>query len=329
MNAGSAATRQPVWHLTVDAEKSGQRIDNFLNARLRDVPRTHIYRMLRRGEVRVNRRRARQGYRLQTGDVVRIPPLERRGDAAGPSRPPPALLERLEAALLHEDAALLVLNKPAGLPVHGGTGLGCGIIEALRVLRPRAPGLELVHRLDRETSGCLLVAKRRAALKALHRSLRERRVEKRYRLLVRGRWRGGERRVNAPLRKNVLRGGERLVTAQAQGKAAETVFRPIRTSPAASFLEAHALTGRTHQIRVHAAGAGHPIAGDAKYGDREFNRTLRGAGLRRMFLHAARIDFPHPDSDTPVRVTAPLDAELDAVLRRLALAGPMASGGSD
>jgi len=311
-----------VQRLTVDDRHAGQRIDNFLAARLKGVPRSRIYRGLRQGEVRVNRGRIRQDYRLQVGDVVRVPPL--RTAAAGSRHPPgEALKQRLAARVLHRDRWVVAIDKPAGVPVHGGSGVDHGVVEALRAAWPDEPYLELVHRLDRETSGCLLLARRRSALRRLHESLRERRVDKRYLLLVRGRWEGGAQRVRSALERNVLRGGERVVRADPAGKPATTWLRPLARGETASLLQARTRTGRTHQIRVHAADLGHPLAGDGRYGDRRFNRQLRAAGLRRLFLHASSIAFPDPGGGTDVRVTAPLDAELAGVLEALGLAaGP-------
>lgn len=318
MNPGTGPARQPASYLTVGEDHVGQRIDNFLATRLRGVPRARVYRILRRGEVRVNKRRIRQDYRLQAGDVVRVPPL-RLSPPRTESPVPPAIARVVEAGILHEDPGLLVVNKPTGVPVHGGTGRSHGVIEALRALRPKAPFLELVHRLDRETSGCLLVAKRRSALRALHESLRERRVEKRYSLLVRGRWAGPARRVELPLRKNVLQGGERMVTPDPAGKSALTELAPAAVGKTASLLTARTLTGRTHQIRVHAAAAGYPLAGDAKYGDRAFNRAMKVRGLRRLFLHADEMAFPDPGTGRAVHVAAPLPDDLQRVLEDLGL----------
>jgi 23S rRNA pseudouridine955/2504/2580 synthase len=306
-----------VEQVVVDLGADGQRIDNFLVGRLKGLPRSRVYRMLRTGQVRVNRGRIRQDYRLREGDVVRIPPVR-----LGEPRPSPRLgerdLERIRRAILYEDRALLVLAKPAGLAVHGGSGISYGVIEALRALRPEAADLELAHRLDRDTSGCLLVAKRRPALRRLHELLREGGVEKTYLTLVQGDWRV-PRTVRVPLQKNVLRSGERVVHVDRGGKAAETHFEPLACSALATLVRATPRTGRTHQIRVHAAEAGHPIAGDAKYGEPEFNRTLRGLGLNRLFLHAHRLRFPHPEGGGPVEVMAPLAPELAAVLAALGL----------
>ncbi len=296
----------------------GQRIDNFLRLRFKGVPKSHIYRILRSGEVRVNRRRIRQGYRLTEGDVVRIPPLHY-DVTSSPGRPHHAVLEQIQASIVFEDAHLLVLNKPSGMAVHGGSGLSYGVIEALRALRPDAPYLELVHRLDRDTSGCLAVAKKRGALRALHALLRDKKVEKVYMALLRGRWRGGRQQVEIPLRKNVLRSGERIVRAGGQGKAALTWFDPLARTEVATLARVRPATGRTHQIRVHAAHMGHPVAGDSKYGDTAFNGQLRDLGLKRLFLHAWSLCFPHPVTEQELRVTAPLTGELTTLLADMGL----------
>jgi 23S rRNA pseudouridine955/2504/2580 synthase len=295
----------------VDSAEAGQRIDNFLLRELKGVPKSLVYRILRRGEVRVNRGRIRPDYRLQAGDVVRIPPL-RQASPDDPVHVPDALARRLDAAILHEDARLLVVNKPAGLAVHGGSGLAFGLIEVLRVLRPDAPFLELVHRLDRETSGCLMLAKSREALLALHEALRAGQVQKRYLALLGGDWRGGARTVDVPLEKTV-RGGEHHMAPGEEGKEALTRFRPIERYRGATLVEAGIATGRTHQIRVHAAHIGHPLAGDTRYGDEDFNHRMRALGLKRHFLHAHSLDCPQPGGDS-LLVSAPLDAELGAVL---------------
>jgi len=305
--------KQAVRFADVTADEAGQRIDNYLLRELRGVPRSYVYRVLRRGEVRVNGGRVRARYRIQAGDRIRIPPvrqLVRRDDtgAAVPSAPLP---------ILYEDERLLVVDKPAGLAVHGGSGISRGVIEVLRAARPDAPYLELVHRLDRDTSGCLLIAKRRSELRTLHALLREGGMSKRYLLLVRGHLQGRERRVRLPLHKNQLAGGERMVRVSDAGKVSETRFRLVGPLPGASLLEAEPVTGRTHQIRVHAAEIGHPLAGDGKYGDAAFNARMRQLGLRRLFLHAHSIGFSDPTSGREIHVTAPLADELREVLDRL------------
>ncbi|RKZ35559.1 MAG: 23S rRNA pseudouridine(955/2504/2580) synthase, partial [Gammaproteobacteria bacterium] len=274
---------QAVRQVTIDEGHAGQRIDNFLCWCLKGVPKARIYRLLRKGEVRVNSRRVRQDYRLQMGDRVRVPPV-RYAEPRESGAPDPRSRERISQSILHEDDALLVLDKPSGIAVHGGSGRSFGIIEALRTMRPRAPFLELVHRLDKDTSGCLLVAKKRSALRTLHEAFRAHRVEKAYLALVAGRLTGGKRTVSEPLRRNTLRAGERIVTVDPDGKASKTVFKVKAATAAASLAEVVIHTGRTHQIRVHAASTGHPLAGDLKYGDREFNKLARKSGLRRLFL---------------------------------------------
>ncbi len=236
-----------------------------------------------------------------------------------PPRPGGQVLRQLESAILYEDNRLLILNKPSGLAVHGGSGLSYGVIEGLRALRPQAPYLELVHRLDRDTSGCLLIAKKRSALRRLHELLRTNRVDKRYFALLQGQWQGGSRKVDAPLRKNVLRSGERMVRVDAQGKSALSIFRPLAVSKLVSLVEVKLETGRTHQVRVHAASIGQPIAGDDKYGDAGFNRQLREIGLKRLFLHARSLRFQLKEGEPAIDVSAPLNDELEQVLQKLDL----------
>jgi 23S rRNA pseudouridine955/2504/2580 synthase len=300
----------------IDSRYEGQRIDNFLTTRLKGVPKSFIYRVLRRGEVRVNKARIKPGYRLREGDVVRVPPLRRAVPKEAGARPSEKSIQLLEDNILYEDEGVVILNKPAGLAVHGGSGISFGVIEILRATRPPTAFLELAHRLDRDTSGCLIIAKKRSALRHIHELLREDGVEKRYVALVQGEWRGGERRVSAPLHKNVLQSGERMVRVAPDGKPSQTVFRPLRRWPGASLVEAMPLTGRTHQIRVHAAHLKHPIAGDDKYGDVVFNRAMREKGLNRLFLHAAGLSFMSA-SGRRIDVNAPLDPLLQQVLDAL------------
>jgi len=294
----------------------GQRLDNFLLRELAGLPRSRVYRLLRKGEVRVNGKRKQADYRLAADDEVRLPPV--RAEApSGTRRVPEGLLESVRQAIVKEDARLLVLDKPAGLAVHGGSGLAFGAIEALRALRP-AETLELVHRLDRDTSGCLLVARTRAALRAAHALLREGEVEKHYTALVAGRWRLGRKTIDAPVQTNSRQGGERVVRVHHAGKMALSVFDPVtHYRNVATRMDVAIRTGRTHQIRVHAAFAGHPVAGDEKYGDRECNARLRALGLRRMFLHASSVAFRWPDTGEAFRAESALPAELAAVLDRL------------
>lgn len=302
--------------LEVAPELAGQRIDNFLRTQLKGVPKTLIYRILRKGEVRVNKGRIKPEYKLQAGDVVRVPPL-RLSERDEPAPLAQGLLERLEAAIVYEDKALIVLNKPAGIAVHGGSGLSYGVIEAFRQLRPDARELELVHRLDRDTSGLLMIAKKRSMLRHLHEALRGDGVDKRYLALVRGSWPAAKKQVRAPLMKNNLRSGERMVEVNVEGKDALTEFRIVRRfGDFATLVEASPITGRTHQIRVHAKHAGHSIAGDSKYGDEEFTREIRELGGKRLFLHAHALRVTMPDG-SQLNVEAPVDEMWAATLERL------------
>lgn len=302
---------------TVGAELEGQRLDNFLMARLKGVPRSHVYRLIRSGQVRVNSGRAAPSYKLRAGDRVRVPPVGRTGTAAAAPSAPEAVAW-LADRIIYEDARLLVLDKPAGLAVHGGSGVNLGCIEALRVLRPELESLELVHRLDRGTSGCLLVAKRRSVLRALHGVLRDSGMEKRYLALVRGSWEHGDVEIDARLDVRRRKHGEVVVRVDDDGKPASSRFRRVDAfGSLASLVEVSIGTGRTHQIRVHAAHAGHPIAGDERYGDPAFNDAMKAYGLTRMFLHAAAVAFDWPDSGEPFAASAPLPADLKDVLQAL------------
>ncbi len=302
--------------LEVAPELAGQRIDNFLRTQLKGVPKTLIYRILRKGEVRVNKGRIKPEYKLQAGDVVRVPPL-RLAERDEPAPLAQGLLERLEAAVVYEDKALIVLNKPAGIAVHGGSGLNYGVIEAFRQMRPDAKEIELVHRLDRDTSGLLMIAKKRSMLRHLHEALRGDGVDKRYLALVRGSWPTAKKQVRAPLLKNNLRSGERMVEVNVEGKDALTEFRVLRRfGDFATLVEASPITGRTHQIRVHAKHAGHSIAGDSKYGDEEFTREVRDLGGKRLFLHAHSLSVKLPDG-IDLRVEAPVDDMWARTLERL------------
>jgi len=319
MSAAQGSRREAAQEIVIDESMCGQRIDNFLALRLKGVPRSRIYRLLRRGEVRVNRGRVRQHYRLTFGDVVRVPPVwfaETRLPTA-PSRERRLAIER---AILHEDDGLIVLNKPAGWAVHGGSGVEFGIIECLRAARPHAGRMELVHRLDRDTSGCLLIAKRRSVLVALHEALRHERVRKRYLALVRGDFGSRRRRCESPLLRTERRSGERVVRVHPRGKPSMTEFAPLRAGAVASLVAAHPRTGRTHQIRVHAADLHTPLAGDEKYGDPEFNRLMQSYGLKRLFLHATSIAVR--TAEGWVAFEAPLAPELAVVLESLGLDVP-------
>ena len=309
----------PVSYVEAQEGDDGQRLDNFLLRTLGQVPRSLVYRILRTGEVRVNGRRAKPAYRLVTGDRVRLPPLQgkdRKKDEEAPKAPSKSLRDFVTAAVIHEDRDLIVVNKPAGVAVHGGSGVSFGVIEALRAVHPQLKELELVHRLDRETSGCLLVAKRRAVLRDLHAQLRERQMQKRYLALVAGRWPFGVKTIDLPLKTNLKQGGERVVRVHSEGREAVTTFKPIEQfGKLATLLDIDLGTGRTHQIRVHAAHAGYPVAGDEKYGDREKDAKLKAHGLSRMFLHAASLTFRR--GEDPFTVTAPLPPELQAVVDEL------------
>ncbi|HEX6930232.1 MAG TPA: RluA family pseudouridine synthase [Gammaproteobacteria bacterium] len=296
-------------------EDEGQRLDNFLIRHLKGVPRSHVYRLLRTGQVRVNGGRVKAQYRVATGDQVRLPPV--RQPAAADAPPPPGRAKReLEDRVLFEDDRVIVINKPSGMAVHGGSGLSFGVIEALRAARPDAPFLELAHRLDRETSGCLVICKKRSALRRVHELLREGGVEKRYLALVSGSWSRKQEEIRLTLKKQV-HGGERMVDVRSDGKEAVSRFRAIEYYPGATLMEVDIHTGRTHQIRVQAAHVGHPLLGDDKYGDREANREFRRLGLKRLFLHAASIGFEWPDNHKRVDVGAPLEDDLRGVLDRL------------
>ncbi|NCA68609.1 MAG: RluA family pseudouridine synthase [Sphingobacteriia bacterium] len=307
--------------LRVDAESAGQRLDNFLLRHLKGVPRSHLYRLMRRGEVRVNQGRIKPDRRLDEGDLVRIPPLRTAPEPTAVASASSAALTRLAAAVIYEDDRLLVIDKPAGIAVHGGSGLSHGLIELLRQLRPGV-GLELVHRLDRETSGCLLISKRRGMLRELHGLIRAGAVEKRYLALVVGDPGRAHVTVDAPLKKNVLQGGERLVRVDpVAGRAARTIFRRLRCfvtdGLVLTLVEARLITGRTHQIRVHAAHLGTPLAGDPKYGDAAANRLLKAHGWSRLFLHACALSFPMGEGGTSFRVESPLPTDLAQMLSEL------------
>lgn len=306
---------QGVSHAEIDPDTAGQRLDNFLMTRLKGVPRSHVYQLIRSGQVRVNSGRVVARYRLKAGDSVRVPPVRQKA--------PPAIvnpsegLAWLEAQIIFEDDRLIVVDKPAGLAVHGGSGLDFGLIEGLRSLRPGLKTLELVHRLDRDTSGCVMVAKRRSALRRLHALLRNGAIGKRYLALVKDQWQHGAMTIDVPLvvgREN----SAKRVRPDPDGKPSVSEFRLVNLyGRLASLVEVEIKTGRTHQIRVHAAHAGHPIAGDERYGDRGFNAECRAGGLKRMFLHAQLIEFVWPDSDEEFIVSAPLPTELNEFLDRL------------
>lgn len=290
--------------LEVGEEGDAQRIDNFLLRRLKGVPKSHVYRVLRSGEVRVNSGRVRPDYRLRPGDKVRVPPVRLASPKPKPAPRP------LDLPVVYEDDALLVVDKPSGVAVHGGSGVSYGVIESLRAERPRAKLLELAHRLDRDTSGLLVIAKKRSALVELHRMLREGEVEKVYAALVHGRWTGGPRDLSERLHRYVTASGERRVAVHGDGRAALTRVNPVAAAAECSLLELRLLTGRTHQIRVHLAHAGHPVLGDDKYGDFDLNHALARQGVKRLMLHAGRLVFAHPLTGARLRLEAPMPGNM-------------------
>ena len=306
----------PVRQIEVEEGYAGQRLDNFLLAQLKGVPKSRVYRIVRKGEVRVNRGRTKVSYRLQQGDIVRIPPI-RIAEKETAVTPGNRILEQLQDSILYEDKRLLILNKPSGLAVHGGSGLKFGVIEAIRTLRPNEKQLELVHRLDRDTSGCLMIARRRSALRALHELLRGSGVDKRYMALVAGRWKSDRETVDVPLSKNHLQGGERVVRVDPDGKEAKTKFKVLERFSNSTLVEAELLTGRTHQLRVHLDYLGTPILGDEKYGDQSANRSMKQMGLKRLFLHAKSLSFNWDESAGSLKVEAPLESALELLLNKL------------
>jgi 23S rRNA pseudouridine955/2504/2580 synthase len=322
-NPDSPASTPRASHVKVAEGDDGQRLDNWLMRALKGLPRSRVYRLLRKGEVRVNGKRAKPDQRVAAGDDVRLPPIrpvEAEGEGAPPRirKAPSTLIDTIEQAIIHADDDLLVIAKPSGLAVHGGSGLSFGVIEALRASRPHEE-LELAHRLDRDTSGLLLVARNRPALRVLHGLLREGLVEKHYLTLVKGSWNLGTKTIDAPLDTEARRAGERVVRVQAAGKAATTTFVPVDFFGArASLLSVELGTGRTHQIRVHAGYAGHPVAGDDKYGDHAFNADMKLLGLRRLFLHAQSLSFEWPRSRKNYAFNQPLPEDLATVVDQLA-----------
>lgn len=314
----SEKTGLQVSFVTIGEDHLGQRIDNFLITHLKGVPKSAVYKILRKGEVRVNKKRIKPVYKLQLNDVIRIPPIK----VAEKEEFVPKKLDKvkqLEDAILFEDKYLMVINKPSGMAVHGGSGLSYGLIEALRVLRPEERSLELVHRLDRDTSGCLLISKRRSVLTDLHKQLREKTMEKNYWALVDGQWDSKTKNVTEGLRKNTLKSGERVVRVDnTEGKPSHTRFRVLERYAECSLVQASPVTGRTHQIRVHTQCKGHPIACDDKYGVAEFDQYVNKlTGLNRLFLHAHDLRFMHPKNETTMHVEAPLDNALQNCIKKL------------
>ena len=313
----SSQDKPKVRYITIDVEDAGQRIDNFLLRTLKGVPKSHLYRLLRKGEIRVNKKRIKPIYKLLENDVVRIAPIRvsEKSDSVSTGL---NIVANLEKQILFEDERLIVINKPSGMAVHGGSGLSFGLIEALRALRPDARMLELVHRLDRDTSGCLMIAKKRSALRHLHEQLRNKTVQKFYHALVKGHWSSKLSKVTEGLRKNDLKSGERVVIVDnINGKASETRFKVMQHYEQATLVRAFPVTGRTHQIRVHCQVKGHPIACDPKYGYEDFDHDMKSQGLKRLFLHAASLEFTHPLTEERIKIEAPLEKALQDVLKKL------------
>jgi 23S rRNA pseudouridine955/2504/2580 synthase len=306
-------TKSNVQYIIISSDEADQRIDNFLMTRLKGLPRSHIYRLLRKGEIRVNKKRIHAFYRLMQGDSVRLPPLFL-AEAAHIVPPSKTTTSLLTARILYEDEHLLIINKPSGMSSHAGSTVRIGIIEALRHMYPKLPQLELAHRLDAETSGCMILAKKKKILRELHVLLREGKITKIYWALTKGKWSEQELRVDLPLHKDYRHGGKHVVEVHKEGKSALTVFHPIQLLKSATLMEVQLFTGRTHQIRVHAQHQHHPIAGDDRYGDADFNKKMRQLGLKRMFLHARSVDFILPSTGQRIRVEAPLDQELQSAL---------------
>ncbi|GLR70142.1 23S rRNA pseudouridine(955/2504/2580) synthase RluC [Agaribacter marinus] len=306
---------QQVQILHITEDNQFQRIDNFLVTKLKGVPKSKVYRILRKGEVRVNKKRIKPDYKLQIDDQVRVPPIRLESNDAK-KLPSNKVVELLNDSILYEDDRLIVLNKPSGIAVHGGSGLNYGVIEGLRASRKQHEFLELVHRLDRDTSGCLLIAKKRSALRSLHQQLRDNQVNKIYHALVRGYWPKTTQKVDAPLFKNTLQGGERMVQVNPEGKTSLTLYKVLRAHERMSLVECKPITGRTHQIRVHCLHAGHPIANDSKYGDKHFDLIVKDLDCNRLFLHAYQISFIHPHTEEKVTFTAPYDKQLKNVVTK-------------
>ena len=303
---GKAPPSPPaVRHVEVSEDEAGQRIDNYLIARLKGVPKSRIYRIIRGGEVRINSKRVEASQKVAAGDRIRIPPVR------VAERDAPEVAPHFRLPVLFEDDWILAIDKPAGVAVHGGSGIAHGVIESLRSMRPEARFLELVHRLDRETSGVLLVAKKRSTLTALHEMLRAHEMDKRYLVAVAGRFRNERQRVQLALAKRTTADGDRRVSVSKDGQEAETIFQRLARGADTSLLEAQLLTGRTHQIRVHLAHLDHPVLGDEKYGDFELNKALRKRGLKRMFLHASRLSLRHPETGEMLEFKSPLPADLE------------------
>lgn len=315
MNKNTQNPSSGVYFVTISTQQVGQRIDNFLVTLLKGVPKSRIYRAVRKGEVRVNKGRIKPEYRLKLDDLVRIPPVQdEEAFSSGEKTIPDRLAKVFEESILYEDDDVIVLNKPAKLAVHSGSGIDFGIIDMAQRFHPQGKDLQLVHRLDRDTSGCLLLSKSRQALLPLQEMLRENTMTKIYLALTMGQWRQSETKIDAPLQKNSCPTGERMVRVDEEGKEAVTIFTVKQNYPDASLMEIQLLSGRTHQIRVHAQYAHHPVAGDEKYGDFGFNKKMREFGLKRLFLHAYTIKFKSPSTQKEISITAPIPEALQEVL---------------
>jgi len=307
---------QKVQFIEISASQAGQRIDNFLLTLEKGVPKSRIYRAIRKGEVRVNKGRIKQTYKIEAGDVIRVPPLQV-SEKTAPIDINQSLQQQLLASIIFEDDAMLVLNKPSGLAVHAGTQIQVGVIEAFRLIKPELEFIELVHRLDRDTSGCLLIAKSRESLLNLQQQMLSDQIDKRYLTLLKGEMNSDEVYIEQPLQKNTVSSGERMVKVDPEGKSAKTLFIKRQSYGIAQLSEVKLFTGRTHQIRVHSAWSGHPVAGDDKYGDREFNKQMKTFGLKRLFLHAWRLGIHHPITQEPLSLEAPLPEKLQQVIKQL------------
>lgn len=307
---------QSVKLVQISEQQAGQRLDNFLFTQLKGVPKGHVYKVIRRGEVRVNKGRVKNVYKLKSGDVVRIPPIRQASETEEVTLPA-GFLQTIEQQIIYEDKGLLVINKPSGVAVHGGSGLNFGLIEGLRVLRPDVAFLELVHRIDRDTSGCLMVAKSRSTLKQLHDLFRKNQIRKTYLALLHGVLHRDQVCVSAPLEKSVLQSGERMVRVHPSGKPSETLFVPEQRFQSATLVSAYPKTGRTHQIRVHAQSIQHPIVGDERYSPTELRKQFRQLGFKRLFLHAHRLAYRDEESGRVMQFEAPLDPSLKQCLQQL------------
>lgn len=298
----------------INEDNDGQRLDNFLITRLKGVPKSRIYRLVRKGEVRVNKGRKKPEYRLKTGDKVRIPPINLAERVA--NKTSPGNLSWLEERILYEDKQVIVMDKPSGMAVHGGSGISLGLIEAMRILRRQSRFLELVHRLDRDTSGCIILAKKRSILVSLHTQLQDHKIDKRYLALIKGDWQGGSKKISANLERVAGPKGERMVRVSAAGKASTSIIKPMQKFQEYTLVEIQLKTGRTHQARVHCAHLSQPITGDDRYGDPDTNKNLAKIGLKRLFLHAASIEFLS-NENKKIKIKAPLPSELKKVLTKL------------